>query len=121
MGYICFKCREEIGGGINELRFHLTHSHAMYGSKHNFQCLQDGCMRTYSDYSSFRRHLIREHSECSNTSATNSKILHKDEMETSIDILNECNNQLSDDKVRICSLILYQIKINLEFPVPLLC
>ena len=64
MGYTCFKCRDEIGGGVNELRYHLTHSHAMYGRKHNFQSLQDGCMRSYSDYSSYHRHLIKEHNSC---------------------------------------------------------
>ena len=57
MGFSCFKCEKEIGGGISELRYHLKHSHGLYGNHHNFQCFQDGCMRSYSGYNSYRKHL----------------------------------------------------------------
>lgn len=59
MPFMCFKCLEEFP--ISRLKWHLRVIHNLSDSDH-FVCYQDGCMRTFSRYSSYRKHLISAHS-----------------------------------------------------------
>ncbi|KAL2101379.1 hypothetical protein ACEWY4_003140 [Coilia grayii] len=60
MPFICFKCKEEFT--ISKLRWHLRVIHNI-SDFDSFVCYQDGCMRTFSRYSSYRKHLIRVHAD----------------------------------------------------------
>ena len=63
IGYLCFICEEEIQKN-SQLRWHLRTMHSVVSDDHLFICYQDGCMRTFQRYISYRRHLMRSHPEC---------------------------------------------------------
>ena len=60
MVYICFKCKEEIPQ-LSQLRWHLRTMHNVISDDEPFMCFQDGCMRTFCRYSSYRKHLVNIH------------------------------------------------------------
>ena len=60
MGFTCFICKSEIDG--HSLRWHFKNVHKIFDDNHIFTCYQDSCMRTFSRFSSYRKHLLATHS-----------------------------------------------------------
>lgn len=66
----CFVCKEFIDDGLEGLMYHLKYNHGLtcnrgYGSR-GFECGQEGCRRRFTLFSSFRRHIKKEHWKDSN-------------------------------------------------------
>lgn len=61
MGYICFVCKEEIS--LAHLCSHLKFAHNIVNDEHLFMCYQGGCMRTFTRYNSYRRHIVQSHKD----------------------------------------------------------
>jgi hypothetical protein len=57
----CFVCGREFNA-VQSLVSHLRNWHSLF-EPNSLKCNAGGCCRTYSTYSSFRRHLISVHSE----------------------------------------------------------
>ena len=66
MGYLCFICKADVG--VKDLRWHFKNVHSIFDDSHLFMCFQDNCMRTFSRYGSYRKHLLNTHPlDCSSS------------------------------------------------------
>ena len=58
----CYKCLNEVQGGVNGLFNHLKYVHGVHAGTSTFVvCRQDGCMSTFQYVSSYRRHILAVH------------------------------------------------------------
>ena len=59
---LCYKCLNEICGGVKGLFNHLKYIHGVHsGTSTIVVCRQDGCLATFQHLSSYRRHILAEH------------------------------------------------------------
>ena len=58
--FICFLCKKTIN--VSHLRWHLHQMHSIQNNNQSLICYQNGCMRTFDRFSSYKRHLIKCHS-----------------------------------------------------------
>ncbi|XP_071786527.1 uncharacterized protein [Asterias amurensis] len=60
---ICFRCLNVIDGGVNKLFTHLKYIHNVQcGTSTYITCRQEGCLKTFTHVSSYKRHIILKHS-----------------------------------------------------------
>ncbi|PIK54427.1 putative nuclear GTPase SLIP-GC-like isoform X1 [Apostichopus japonicus] len=61
MGYTCYVCKRDLP--LSSLRWHLKVLHGINSDSSTYMCYQDGCMRTFTRYCSYRKHLVNVHSD----------------------------------------------------------
>lgn len=93
--YRCSLCVEFIAHNLNILLSHIARIHK---SDPNFHvlCGIDGCPKTYTNFVSFRNHLIRKHSITRNLTARNGEIGPLPNAEREPDEFEEGNENLND-------------------------
>ena len=59
MVYKCFICKLDVSNQLQQLNAHFRLIHRFFVG--TYMCYQNGCMRTFSRYSSLRKHILKEH------------------------------------------------------------
>lgn len=90
----CYVCNGIVKGGVDKLAAHLKHTHGILltSRQGGFLCGQNGCKKTFKLFSSFRRHIIKQHGY------RNKAYTHIKQNETNQDDTNHEKEEISVDR-----------------------
>lgn len=87
MNLICFVCKRNIGSSIDLLRRHLRREHYLT-SNSTLVCFVDNCVQRFTDFSSYKRHIMRIHASFKNHGDVSDNLLKIQEQNIDIDMVD---------------------------------